>query len=48
MRAWPGGMGDAKCGGNYAPGILPQQAAQREGCQQVLWLFGPEHKVTEV
>ena len=41
-------MGDAKCGGNYAPGIQPQLEAQRQGCQQVLWLFGEEHKVTEV
>lgn len=48
VRAWPGGIGDTKCGGNYAPGILPQQEAMKQGCQQVLWLFGPEHNVTEV
>lgn len=24
VRAWPGGMGDTKCGGNYAPTIMPQ------------------------
>jgi hypothetical protein len=48
VRAWPGGVGDAKCGGNYAPGIQPQLEALRQGCQQVLWLFGEDHKVTEV
>ncbi|CAM9204413.1 unnamed protein product [Ascophyllum nodosum] len=48
-RAWPGGMGFAKAGGNYAPTILPQFKAQEEhGCAQVLWLFGDEHYVTEV
>ena len=24
------------------------QAAEEEGCQQVLWVFGPEQEVTEV
>ena len=34
-RAWPGGMGFAKAGGNYAPTILPQFKAQEEhGCAQ--------------
>ncbi|EGD72457.1 branched-chain-amino-acid aminotransferase [Salpingoeca rosetta] len=48
VRAWPGGMGDTKCGGNYAPTILPQQHAAERGCQQMLWLFGEDEKVTEV
>eukprot|EP01147_Barroeca_monosierra_P002620 gene2620-5522_t len=48
VRAWPGGMGDTKCGGNYAPTILPQQQAAERGCQQVLWLFGDDEQVTEV
>eukprot|EP00904_Undaria_pinnatifida_P004435 jgi/Undpi1/13993/HiC_scaffold_9.g03644.m1 len=48
-RAWPGGMGFAKAGGNYAPTILPQVEAQEQhGCAQILWLFGEEHCVTEV
>eukprot|EP00128_Syssomonas_multiformis_P010699 Colp12_sorted_trinity150504_noHs@23158 len=47
-RAWPGGTGEAKCGGNYAPTILPQQEAAAQGCNQVLWLFGKNHEVTEV
>eukprot|EP00056_Hartaetosiga_gracilis_P002406 m.53319 g.53319 ORF g.53319 m.53319 type:complete len:393 (-) comp11038_c0_seq1:38-1216(-) len=48
VRAWPGGMGDTKCGGNYAPTIQPQRYAAEQGCQQVLWLFDSDHKVTEV
>lgn len=46
VRAWPGGAGDIKCGGNYAPTIRPQSEAAAEGCQQVLWLFNDQ--VTEV
>ena len=30
VRAWPGGVGDHKMGGNYAPTILPQAAAMRD------------------
>ena len=48
VRAWPGGMGDAKLGGNYAPTIRTQVAAAAAGFSQVLWLVGPEHAVTEV
>lgn len=48
VRAWPGGMGDTKCGGNYAPTMKPQAYAAEQGCQQVLWLFGQDEKVTEV
>lgn len=48
VRAWPGGTGNAKVGGNYAMGILPQQQAAQRGFAQLLWLFGPEHYVTEV
>ncbi|KAF9170782.1 branched-chain-amino-acid aminotransferase [Mortierella sp. AD010] len=48
VRAWPGGTGDAKIGGNYAPCVRPQLDANKEGFQQNLWLFGPEHQVTEV
>ena len=33
---------------NYAPGILPQELAHKEGCDQVLWLFGPSQYITEV
>lgn len=48
IRAWPGGPGDCKLGGNYGPTVLVQGAAQREGCEQVLWLYGPDHLLTEI
>lgn len=48
VRAWPGGTGDAKVGGNYAPCVKPQLDANKEGFQQNLWLFGADHQVTEV
>ncbi|XP_044184532.1 branched-chain-amino-acid aminotransferase-like [Acropora millepora] len=48
VRAWPGGCGDFKLGGNYGPTILAQQHAEMQGLQQVLWLFGENRQVTEV
>jgi len=48
VRAWPGGTGGYKLGSNYAGGIVPQIAAAKEGYQQILWLFGDDHEVTEV
>jgi branched-chain amino acid aminotransferase len=39
VRAWPGGVGNAKLGANYAPCIVPQMQAARKGLQQNLWLF---------
>jgi branched-chain amino acid aminotransferase len=48
VRAWPGGMGQYKVGGNYAPGILPQVQVAEKGYQQILWLFGPDKELTEV
>jgi branched-chain amino acid aminotransferase len=48
VRAWPGGTGDCKVGGNYAPTIAPQEEAAQRGFNQVLWLFGEEQEVTEV
>jgi branched-chain amino acid aminotransferase len=47
-RAWPGGVGDKKLGGNYAPCIRPQLEAASRGYQQNLWLFGEEKYITEV
>lgn len=47
-RAWPGGVGDKKVAGNYAPCVLPQYEAASNGFQQNLWLFGPENYITEV
>ncbi|EPQ27248.1 uncharacterized protein PFL1_05171 [Pseudozyma flocculosa PF-1] len=48
VRAWPGGTGHYKLGGNYAPGILPQMEAAKRGYQQNLWLFGEQELLTEV
>ncbi|MCS5496319.1 branched-chain amino acid aminotransferase [Cnuibacter physcomitrellae] len=39
-RAGRGGTGAAKCGGNYAASLLPQQEAYEHGCAQVLFLDG--------
>lgn len=33
---------------NYAPTITVQKEAEKHGCQQVLWLFGEDHLITEV
>lgn len=35
-------------GSNYGPTIRVQRKALRKGCQQVLWLYGEDHQVTEV
>ncbi|XP_041033730.1 branched-chain-amino-acid aminotransferase, cytosolic-like isoform X2 [Carcharodon carcharias] len=48
VRAWKGGVGDCKMGGNYGPTVYVQNEAQKQGCQQVLWLYGDEHEITEV
>ncbi|GFN78731.1 Branched-chain-amino-acid aminotransferase, partial [Plakobranchus ocellatus] len=49
VRAWPGGCGSVKLGSNYAPTIAVQAYALKEhNCQQVLWLFGDDHLMTEV
>ncbi len=37
-RAGPGGTGAAKCGGNYAASLLPQQEAYSQGFDQVCFL----------
>lgn len=49
VRAWPGGAGGTKVGGNYGPTIAPAQLASKKyGASQVLWLFGPNDEITEV
>jgi branched-chain amino acid aminotransferase len=52
VRAWPGGTGSAKLGANYGPSIAAHsrvsQDMKADGASgQVLWLFGPENRVTE-
>lgn len=46
-RAAKGGTGAAKCGGNYAASLLPQQKAQEQGCSQVLFLDPVEGRYLE-
>ncbi|WP_406447276.1 branched-chain amino acid aminotransferase [Streptomyces sp. NBC_00876] len=46
-RAAPGGTGDVKCAGNYAPGYLAQQQAALAGCHQVIWLDPAERRWVE-
>jgi branched-chain amino acid aminotransferase len=48
IRAWPGGTGDAKVGGNYGPAMKAQAEAAANGYSQVLWLFGDDDEITEV
>ncbi|XP_072528976.1 branched-chain-amino-acid aminotransferase, cytosolic isoform X1 [Salminus brasiliensis] len=48
IRAWRGGTGDCKMGGNYGASICAQYEAVDYGCQQVLWLYGDDHQITEV
>ena len=50
VRAWVGGTGYAKVGGNYAPTMKAQSEAASEGYAQVLWLFeeNGEDTITEV
>ncbi|ALE19418.1 branched-chain amino acid aminotransferase [Lawsonella clevelandensis] len=38
VRACPGGTGSAKFAGNYAASLAAQDAADKQGCDQVLWL----------
>jgi branched-chain amino acid aminotransferase len=42
VRAWPGGTGVNKIGGNYAGTMLAQQHAVQNGFGQVLWLLNDE------
>ncbi|MEU8389525.1 branched-chain amino acid aminotransferase [Micromonospora sp. NPDC048843] len=47
IRAAPGGTGDIKYGGNYAPTYLAQQQAAEHDCQQVVWLDATERRWVE-
>lgn len=46
-RAAPGGLGEAKTGGNYAASLLPGERARAGGFHQVLWLDAAEHHYVE-
>ena len=46
-RAFPGGTGEAKCGGNYAGGLYPAKKGAEEGFHQLIWTDGLSHKFIE-
>lgn len=47
VRAVSGGTGTAKTAGNYAASLKAQEAAEKKGYSQVLWLDGIERKYIE-
>ncbi len=47
VRAFPGGTGDAKAGGNYGASLMPARRAQQKGYHQLLWTDGHEHRWVE-
>ncbi|BFV55964.1 branched-chain amino acid aminotransferase [Kitasatospora sp. CMC57] len=47
VRAFPGGTGNVKIAGNYAPSFLAQREAEAAGCQQVVWLDAVERRYLE-
>jgi branched-chain amino acid aminotransferase len=47
VRAFPGGTGAAKCGGNYAGSMLAAIEAQKKRFHNVLWLDGIERRYVE-
>lgn len=46
-RAANGGVGEAKCAGNYAASLYPARMAQQKGYHQLVWTDGKEHKYIE-
>jgi branched-chain amino acid aminotransferase len=46
-RAAPGGTGAAKCGGNYAAGLIAQAEAIDKGCDQVIYLDAVERRYVD-
>ena len=46
-RAGAGGTGAAKCGGNYAASLQPQQQAAEQGCDQVCFLDAATNTLLE-
>jgi len=47
VRAFPGGTGAAKCGGNYAATLRITSRARKMGCAQVLFLSAVDRKSVE-
>lgn len=48
VRAWQGGTGNAKVGGNYGPTLKAAHEAAKQGYSQVLWIIGEDEQITEV
>jgi branched-chain amino acid aminotransferase len=46
-RVANGGTGSAKCGGNYAAAMLPQEQAYEHGCSQVIFTDAATHTTIE-
>lgn len=47
IRAAEGGVGGAKCAGNYAGSLYPAKLAQEEGYDQLIWTDAREHAYIE-
>lgn len=47
VRAFPGGTGDVKPAGNYAPTLIAEQNARNAGFHHVGWLDGTERRFIE-
>ena len=47
VRAFPGGTGDVKPAGNYAPCLVADQEAHDCGFDTVMWLDGQNHRYVE-
>ena len=46
-RAVPGGSGEVKAIGNYAPGMMPSKNVKKKGFAEVIYLDAVEHKYIE-
>ncbi len=47
IRAAEGGVGAAKCAGNYAASLYPTKLAQEQGYDQLIWTDAKEHTFVE-
>lgn len=47
VRAAAGGVGYAKCAGNYGAAMLPTEEAKHKGFDQILWTDAKEHKYVQ-
>jgi branched-chain amino acid aminotransferase len=47
VRAFPGGTGDVKPGGNYAASLIAEEEARSVGFHSVMWLDAHEHSYIE-